>query len=251
MKREILLVLKRNMGAFAWCIDDIKGIGPSICMHKIVMEDETKPTVEHQRRLNPAMKDVVKNEVLKWLNDGFIYAIFDNAWVSPIQVVPKKGGMIVVKNQKGELISTRIFNGWKVCIDYHKLNKATRKYHFPLPFIDKMLDRLARHSHYCFLDGYLRYNQILINLEDQEKTIFTCPYRTYAFRRMPFGLCNAPTYLHRCMMAIFADFIEEIMEVYMDDFSIFGTSFSHCLHNLNIVLENFGVKLGEVSLYGA
>ena len=79
MERELLLVLKRNMGAFAWCIDDIKGISPSICMHKILMEDETKPTVEHQQRLNPAMKDVVKNEVLKWLNDGFIYAIFDNA----------------------------------------------------------------------------------------------------------------------------------------------------------------------------
>ena len=108
----------------------------------------------------------MKSEVLKWLNVGFIYAISDSTWVSPIQVVPKKGGMTVVKNQKGELISTRIVTGWRECIDYRKLNKSTRKDHFLLPFIDQMLDRLARYSHYCFLDGYSGSNQILINPED-------------------------------------------------------------------------------------
>ena len=107
-----------------------------------------------------------KKKVLKWLNAGFIYAISDSTWVSPIQVVPKKGGMAVMQNQKGELISTRNVTGWRVCIDYRKLNKATRKDHFSLPFIHQMLDRLAGHSHYFFLDGYSRYNQILINLED-------------------------------------------------------------------------------------
>ena len=134
------------MAAFAWYIEDIKGISPSICMHKILMEDEKKPTIKNQRRLNPAMKDV-KKEVLKWLNVGFIYAISNSTWVSLVQVVPKNGGMTIVKNQKGELISTRTVTGWRVCINYHKLNKATIKYHFPLPFIDQMLDRLARHSH--------------------------------------------------------------------------------------------------------
>ena len=121
-------------------------------------------------------------------------------------------------------------------MDYRKLNKATRKDHFPLPFIDQMLDRLAGYSYYCFLDGYLWYNQIAIAPEDQEKTTFTCPYRTFAFRRMPFGLCNAPVTFQRCMMAIFSDMVEDIMEIFMDDFSIFSTSFDHCLHNLALVL---------------
>ena len=122
-------------------------------------------------------------------------------------------------------------------MDYRKLNKATRKDHFPLPFIDQMLDRLAGHEYYCFLDGYSRYNQIAIAPEDQEKTTFTCPYGTFAFRRMPFGLCNAPATFQRCMMAIFSDMVERIIEVFMDDFSIFDSSFDHCLNNLSKVLE--------------
>ena len=170
------------------------------------------------------MKEVVKKEVLKLLTAEIIYAISDSPWVSPVQVVPKKGGMTVVKNEKDEMIATRTVTGWRVCIDYRKLNKATRKDHFPLPFIDQMLDRLAGYSHYCFLDGYSGYNQIVIAPEDQEKTTFTCPYGTFAFKRMPFGLCNAPATFQRCMMSIFQGLIEDIMEVFMDDFSVFGSS---------------------------
>ena len=146
---------------------DIKGISPTLCMHKILMEDDFKPTVEHQRRLNPNMKEVVKAEVLKWLDAGIIYPISDSAWVSPVQCVPKKGGVTVVENENNELIPTRPVTGWRVCIDYRKLNNATRKDHFPLPFIDQMLERLAGHSHYCFFNGYSGYNQILIAPEDQ------------------------------------------------------------------------------------
>ncbi|XP_070040195.1 uncharacterized protein [Nicotiana tomentosiformis] len=102
--------------------------------------------------------------------------------------------------------------GWKICLDYRKLNNATLKDHFPLPFIDQMLDRLAGEEYYCFLDGYSGYNQIAIALEDQEKTNFTCPYGTYAFKRMPFGLCNAPVIFQRCMMAIFTDMVERLLE---------------------------------------
>ena len=102
--------------------------------------------------------------------------------------MPEKGGMTVVKNEKTELLPTRIVTGWRVCIDYRKLNKATRKDHFHLPFIDQKLDRLARYEYYCFLDDYSGYNQIAIAPKDQEKTTFTCPYGTFAFRRMPFGL---------------------------------------------------------------
>lgn len=236
-ENKLLRVLREHKTALGWSIADIKGISPSICMHKILMEESYKPSVEHQRRLNPNMKEVVRAEVLKLLDAGIIYPISDSPWVSPVQVVPKKGGMTVVKNENNELIPTRTVTGWRVCIDYRKLNKATRKDHFPLPFIDQMLDRLAGYPFYCFLDGYSGYNQISIAPEDQEKTTFTCPYGTFAFRRMPFGLCNAPATFQRCMMSIFSDMVERFIEVFMDDFSIFGPSFDSCLDNLALVLK--------------
>ena len=112
-----------------------------------------------------------------------------------------------------------------MCIDYRKLNTTTRKDHYPLPFINQMLDRLARHSHYYFLNGYSGYNQIAIALEDHEKSKFTCPYDTFAFRRMSFGLCNAPATFQRCMMFIFSNLVEEVMKIFMDDFSVYGSIF--------------------------
>ena len=130
--------------------------------------------------------------MLKLLNVGIIYPIPDSQWVSPVQVVPKKAGITVVKNDKNELIPTRTITGWRVCIDYRKLNTYTQKDHFPLPFIDQVLERVVGHQYYCFLDGYSGYNQIEIAIEYREKTTFTCPYGTFAYRRMPFGLCNAP-----------------------------------------------------------
>lgn len=153
-----------------------------------------------------------------------------------MQVVSKNGGMTMVHNENNELIPTRTVTGWRVCIDYRKLNSVTRKDHFPLPFLNQVLERLAGYTYYYFLDGYSGYNQIPISLEDQEKTTFTCPYGTFAFRRMPFGLWNAPATFQCCMMAIFFDFVEKIMEVFMDDFSVFGSSFDSCLDNLSLVL---------------
>ena len=194
-------------------------------MHKILLEDNARTSIEHQRRLNPVMKEVVRKEVLKLLNAGFIYAISDIPWVSPVLVVPKKGGFNVIENENNELIPTRIVTRWRVCINYKKLNTTTRNDHYPIPFNDQILDRLARHSHYYFLDGYSGYNQIAITLEDQEKLTFTCPYGTFAFRRMPFRLCNAPTTFQRYMMSIFSDLVEEVMEIFMADFSIYGSSF--------------------------
>ncbi|KAL4290053.1 hypothetical protein GQ457_14G014830 [Hibiscus cannabinus] len=183
------------------------------------------------------MKEVVRKEILKWLDAGIIYPISDSEWVSPVQCVPKKGGITVISNEKNELIPTRTVTGWRVCMDYRKLNKATRKYHFPLPFIDQMLDRLAGKQFYCFLDGYSGYNQIAIAPEDQSKTTFTCPYGTFAFRRMPFGLCNAPATFQRCMTAIFSNLNEDCLEIFMDDFSTFGEDFDSCLSNLEKVLK--------------
>ncbi|XP_056843230.1 uncharacterized protein LOC108840838 [Raphanus sativus] len=206
-------------------------------MHRIHLEDESMTSVEHQRRLNPNLKDVVKKEIMKLLEAGVIYAISDSKWVSHVHVVPKKGGITVVTNEKNELIPTRTVTGHRMCIDFRKLNAATRKDHFPLPFIDQMLERLANHPYYCFLDGYSGFFQIPIHPDDQEKTTFTCPYGTYAYRRMPFGLCNAPATFQRFMMSIFTDLIEDIMEVFMADFSVYGSSFHVCLSNLCRVLK--------------
>ncbi|GJZ18575.1 reverse transcriptase domain-containing protein [Tanacetum coccineum] len=183
------------------------------------------------------MQEVVKKEIVKLLDTGIIYSIADSPWVSPIHCVPKKGGITVVTNKKDELVPTRTITSWRVCIDYRKLNKATAKDHFPLPFMDKMLERLAGNKYFCFLDGFSGYFQIPIDTMDQEKTTFTCPFGTYAYRRMPFDLCNAPTTFQRCMLAIFHDMIEESVEVFMDDFSVFGNSFDNCLKNLNKMLQ--------------
>ncbi|GJT32467.1 reverse transcriptase domain-containing protein [Tanacetum coccineum] len=181
------------------------------------MEDDFKLVVQHQRRVNPKIHEVIKKEVIKLLDAGLIYPIFDSPWVSPVHCVPKKGGMTVVENEDNELIPTRLVTGWRVCIDYRKLNDATRKDHFLLPFMDQML-------------------------EHQEKTTFSCPYGMFAYRRMPFGLCNAPGTFQRCMMAIFHDMIEETMEVFLDDFSVFGDSFSSCLSNLDKMVKRCSLR---------
>ena len=183
------------------------------------------------------MKKEVRKEILRLLDAGIIYPISDSAWVSPVQVVPKKSDMTVVCNDKNEFMPTRTVIGWRMCIDYRKLNKATRKDHFPLAFMDQMLERLAGQAFYCFLDGYSGYNQIVVDPKDQEKTAFTCPFGIYAYRKMPFGLCNAPATFQRCMLAIFSDLVEKCIEVFMDDFSVFGSSFDLCLANLEVVFK--------------
>nr|GEV09275.1 reverse transcriptase domain-containing protein [Tanacetum cinerariifolium] len=217
-KEALLKVLKSHKRAIARKITDIKGIDPRFYTHKILMDEDYKPDVQSQRRVNPKIHEVIKKEVIKLLDAEMIYSISDSPWVSPIHCVPKKGGITVVENENNELISTRLVIGWRVCIDYRKLNDATCKDHFPLPFMDQMLERLARNEYYYFLDGFSGYFQIPINPLDQEKTTFTCPYRTFAYHRMPFGLCDAPGTFQRWMMVIFHDMIEKTKEVFMDYF---------------------------------
>ena len=163
---KLLRVLRDHKDALGWSLTDLKGILPSMCMHRIMLEDGHKPSVEAQRRLNPTMKEVVHNEVLKCLDAGVIYPISDSMWVSPVQVVLKKGGPTVIKTENNILLPARTVTGWRICINFRKFNKATRKDHFPLPFLDQMLDSLARHEYYCFLDGYSGYNHIAIALEE-------------------------------------------------------------------------------------
>nr|GEV62792.1 reverse transcriptase domain-containing protein [Tanacetum cinerariifolium] len=189
-KTALIMVLKSHKRAIAWKLSDIKGIDPEFCTHKILMEEDFEPVVQHQRRVNPKIHDVIKQEVLKLLDAGLIYPISNSPWVSPVHCVPKKGGFTVIENEENELILTRLVTGWRVCIDYH-----------------------------------------------QEKTTFTCPYKMFAYRRMPFGLCNAPGTFQRCMMAIFHDMIEKTIEVFMDDFSVFENSFQSCLSHLEKMLK--------------
>nr|XP_009779305.1 PREDICTED: uncharacterized protein LOC104228520 [Nicotiana sylvestris]XP_016509330.1 PREDICTED: uncharacterized protein LOC107826811 [Nicotiana tabacum] len=176
-EEKLLRVLCDHKKAIGWTIVDIKGISPSFCMHKIFLKDGHRPSQLGK----------------------------------PSSMCAQKGGMTMIGNEKNELIPTLTMTGWRVYIDYRRLNKATRKDHFPLPFIDQILDKLVGHEYYCFLDGYSRYNQIVICLEDQEKTTFTCPYGIFAFKRMPFGLYNALATFQRCIMAIFTDMVEKIM----------------------------------------
>ena len=236
-EHDLLDLLKKNKQALGWKISDMKGINPSICTHHIYLEEESKAVRQPQRRLNPHLQEVVRVEVLKLLQAGIIYPISDSTWVSPTQVVPKKSGVTTVKNEKGEELSTRLTTSWRVCIDYRRLNEVTRKDHFPLPFIDQLLERVSGNPYYCFLDGYSGYFQIEIAPEDQEKTTFTCPFGTYAYRRMPFGLCNAPATFQRCMLSMFSDMVELIMEVYMDDITVYGGNFEECLTNLEAILQ--------------
>ena len=142
----------------------------------------------------------------------------------------------MIKTENNVFLPYRTVTGWRICIDYRKLNKATRKHNFPLPFMDQMLDRLAGYEYYYFVDGYSGYNQITISSEDQEKITFMCPYGTFTFRRMPFGLCNALGTFQRCMMVIFSNMVEKTIEVFMDDFSVLGKSFDSYLENLRKAL---------------
>nr|GEV85578.1 DNA-directed DNA polymerase [Tanacetum cinerariifolium] len=196
-KNALITVLKSHKRAIAWKLSDIKGINPEFCTHKILIEEDFKLAVQHQRRVNPKIHDVIKQEVIKLLEAGLIYPISDSPWVSPVHCVPKKGGFTVVQNEDNELIPIHLVTGWRVCIDYRKLNEATRKDHLPLPFMDQMLERLAGNQYYCFLDGTFQ----------------------------------------RCMMAIFHDMIGKTMEVFMDDFSVFRNSFQSCLSHLERMLK--------------
>nr|GEZ30270.1 reverse transcriptase domain-containing protein [Tanacetum cinerariifolium] len=211
---------------------------PLMNLMRLNLRTYLPPSNTHFWRATTSCPSLLSKKVEKLLDAGLIYPISDSPWVSLVHCVPKKSGFTIVENEENELIPTRLFIGWRVCIDYQKLNEATRKDHFPFPFMDQILERLAGNEYYCFLDGFSGYFQIPVDPRDQEKTTFTCPYETFVYRRMPFGLCNAQGTFQRCMLAIFHDMVEKTMEVFMDDFSIFGNSFENCLSRLDKMLQS-------------
>nr|GEZ59820.1 retrovirus-related Pol polyprotein from transposon 17.6 [Tanacetum cinerariifolium] len=176
--------------AITWKLTEIKGIDSEFCSHKILLEEDYSPKVQSQRRVNPKIHDVIKKEVEKLLDAGLINPISDSPWVSPIHCVPKKGGMTVIKNDENELVPTRLVTGWRVCIDYRKLNEATRKDHFPLPFMDQMLERLAGNEYYCFLNGFSGYAFRTLKDKLTEASILIAPNWDQPFELM----CDASDY---------------------------------------------------------
>nr|GEU40723.1 reverse transcriptase domain-containing protein [Tanacetum cinerariifolium] len=191
-KTALIKDLKSHKQALAWKLSDIKGINLKFCTHKILMEDDFKLVVQQQRRVNPKIHEVIKKDVLKLLVAGLIYHISDSPWVSPVHCVPKKGGFTVIENEENKLIPTRLVMGWRVCIDYQKLNDVTHKDHFPLPFMDQMLEILAGNEYYCFLDGFSGYFQIPIDLKIKKR-----PHSRVLTECLPTVACLLAYAMHR------------------------------------------------------
>ena len=147
-EEDLKAILRKHREAIGWTMTDIKGLSPTIVQHHIHLNEDATPKRDLQRRLNPIIQEAVHTEIVKLLDNGIIYPISDSQWVSPVHAVPKKSGFTVVENENKELVQTRLLTKIRVCIDYRKLNAATRKDHFPLPFIDQMLERLAGHEYY-------------------------------------------------------------------------------------------------------
>ena len=213
-RKEYLDVLTEYDDVFAWLPSDLIGIPPELGEHHIDLVEGAVPVRQRQYRLNPKYSMMVKEELDKLLEAGFIYPVNNSEWVSPIVIVPKKTGA----DGKVKI---------RVCQDFRKLNASTKKDHFPLPFIDLVLDHVAGQECFSFLDGFSGYNQVSIRKEDQLKTTFTTDWGTYAFNRMPFGLCNAPGTFQRLMMDIFQDFLKHFLEVFIDDFAVFSRWVEH------------------------
>ena len=188
-------------------------------IHQIHLEENAKTSREPQRRLNSILKEVVRAEVIKLLDACIIYHISDSQWVSQVQVVPKKSGVTVVTNENNKLVPTLVQTGWRVCIDYRKLNSMTRKDHFPLPFIDQMLERLAEvmlttPSLMVILN--ITKSQLLMRTKRKRYSLIRLAYLPTV--ALPFGLYNALTSFQWCMLSIFSDKVERFLEIFMDDF---------------------------------
>ena len=216
-EKAIQELLAEYLDVFAWNHSDITGVSRELGEHSIDLMLGARPVRQRQYRMNPKYSLMVKEEIDRLLEAGFIYPVLNSKWVSPIVTVPKKIGV----DGKVKI---------RVCQDFRKLNEATKKDHYPIPFTDSVLDLVAGKEVYSFLDGYSGYNQVWIRDEDQLKTAFTTEWGVFAFRRMPFGLCNAPGMFQRLMMNIFHDYLRKFLEVFIDDFAVYGETKEHAQH---------------------
>nr|GEU55528.1 reverse transcriptase domain-containing protein [Tanacetum cinerariifolium] len=240
-KTDLLTVLKSHKRAIAWKLSDIMGINPEFCTHKIIMEEDFEPTVQHQRRVNPKIHDVIKQEVIKLLDAGLIYPISDSPWVSWCIVYQRREGddklpVIIAKGlsveEKTTLLPVLKSHKRAIAWKFSDIKGINPEFCTHKILMEEDFEPTVQHQR--------RVNPKIhdvIKQEDQEKTTFTCPYETFAYRRMPFGLCNSPGTFQRCMMAIFHDMIEKTIEVFMDDFSVFGNSFQSCLSHLERMVK--------------
>ena len=217
-RRKLIKLLTEYKSVFAWSYKDMRGIEPAYCQHKIDLQKDAKPVQQQRYRMNPNYARRVKEEIDKLLQVGFIYPIDQATWLSPIVIVPKKNGSI------------------RVCVDYRKLNAVTITDPFPLPFTDAVLDAVAGHEMYSFLDGFSGYNQVLVAQEDREKTTFVTEWGAFASNVMTFGLKNAPATFQRMVQGIFRDYLTSFMRVFLDDFSVFGEKTEH-LAQLRLCLQ--------------
>ena len=218
IKEELHCLLKEYKDVFAWSYSDMEGIDPSFYQHRINLRDDAAPIRQQRYRMNPNYARQVKEEIDRLLAVGFIYPIEKANWLSPIVIVSKKNGKL------------------RVCVDYRKLNAATVSDPFPIPFTDLMLDAVAGHEMYSFLDGFSGYNQVRMAFEDREKTAFITEWGAFASNVMMFGLKNAPATFQRMVQEIFYEYLTTFMRVFVDDFSVFGKQAEH-LHQLMLCLE--------------
>ncbi|MCO5598443.1 hypothetical protein L7F22_052538 [Adiantum nelumboides] len=224
---------------------ELKGIDPRVCQYKIPLRLDARPIRMQRYRMNPNYAAKVKEEIDALLKAGFIAEVESSDWLFPIVVVPKKNGKL------------------RICVDFKKLNEQTIKDPFPLPFTDTMLNQVAGHEMYSFLDGYSGYNQISLAEEDREKTAFITEWGAFIYLVMPFGLCNAPATFQRAMMTIFSEYLQKFMAIFLDDFTVYSSKEKHldylrlifekckekrvCLNPYKCLFEAFrGVLLGHV-----
>ena len=232
---------KRNIKVFAYTYKNLRGVPLEVCEHKIILEEGTAPVSQRQYRMNPKYSLMVKEDIDKLLEAGFIYKVPYSEWVSPIVVIPKKNGKL------------------RICQDFRKLNNVTRKDYFPLPFTDTMLDAVVRYKLYSFMDGFLGYNQIQIFKPHRWYTTFTTDWGTFAYIVMPLGLYNAPTTFQRVMTEAFHKYLRKFREIVLDDFVLFGSEenyvdylqkyFDKCMEffiSINVAKSVFLVPFGRL-----